>query len=109
MENQTIKHLRMNLNDPALDKEIKDAQLEKLTEYFIKYRGRHHLYGIRYFYVIVFNALHVLLDIIITHYILNRQFVTYGWNYSFSSKSNRLRIQGNYLTTLKGHIISNIF
>ena len=93
MENHTIKHLRMDLFDPSLDGEKKVEQLKKLTDYFVKYRGRHHLYGLRYFYVVVFNALHVLVDIIVTHYILNRNFLTYGWNYTFSSKMNRMRIQ----------------
>lgn len=74
MENHTIKHLRMDLFDPSLDGEKKVEQLNKLTDYFVKYRGRHHLYGLRYFYVVVFNACHVLVDIIVTHYILNRNF-----------------------------------
>lgn len=72
MENGTMKALKMNLDHPALDSEEQEKQLSRLKDYFVKYRGRHHLYGVQYFYVVIFNALHVLFDITITHYILNK-------------------------------------
>lgn len=72
MENGTMKALRMNLYNPALNDEEQEQQLHRLKNYFVKYRGRHHLYGVRYFYVVIFNSIHVFLDILIIHYILNR-------------------------------------
>ena len=72
MESGTMKALKSNLDNPALNTTEQEKQLLQLKNYFIKYRGRHHLYGLQYFYAVIFNALHVLLDIIITHYILNR-------------------------------------
>ena len=72
MENGIMKHLKMCLNNPALDEDKQDEQLSKLVDYFCKNRGRHHLYGLQYLYVIIFNAIHVFLDIIATHFILNR-------------------------------------
>ena len=72
MESGTMKALRLNLDNPSLNNAEQDKKLTELKNYFIKYRGRHRLYGLQYFYVIIFNALHVMLDIIITHFILNR-------------------------------------
>jgi hypothetical protein len=93
MENCTLKNLKMNLNNPALDAEKQGQQLTLLVDYFYGNRGRHRLYGLQYFYVVIFNAIHVFLDIVITHYVLNRNFLTYGWDFTFSSKANRMRIQ----------------
>ena len=67
-----MKFLKLDLNQPALSKEERKKQLETLKEYLVNYRGRHYLYGMQYFYSVIFNALHVILDIIITHFILNR-------------------------------------
>jgi hypothetical protein len=72
MESGTMKALKLDLDNPALNVDEQDKQLTKLKDYFIKYRGRHHMYGLQYFYVVIFNSLHVMLDIIITHFILNR-------------------------------------
>ncbi len=72
MESGSMKALKMNLDNPALDDEVQEKQLKQVKDYFTKYRGRHHLYGMQYFYVVIFNALHVILDIIVTHFILNR-------------------------------------
>ena len=77
MENGTMKSLRMNLDNPALDSEVQEKQLTKLVDYFCKFRGRHSLYGIQYLYVVIFNAIHVFVDIAITHFVLNRYFDTF--------------------------------
>ena len=77
MESGTMKSLKMDLDNPALNIDEQNKQLAHLKNYFIKYRGRHYMYGWQYFYVVVFNALHVMLDIIITHFILNRSVCTY--------------------------------
>ena len=68
MESGTMKSLKMDLDNPALNIDEQNKQLAHLKNYFIKYRGRHYLYGWQYFYVVIFNALHVMLDIIITHF-----------------------------------------
>ena len=76
MENGVMSHLRMNLNNPILDEEKRGDELAQLVEYFCKNRGRHKLYGHQYIYVTIFNALHVFVDVVITHFVLNRYFFT---------------------------------
>ena len=78
MENGVMSHLRMNLNNPILDEEKRGDELAQLVEYFCKNRGRHKLYGHQYIYVTIFNAVHVFLDVVITHFVLNRYFLTFS-------------------------------
>ena len=77
MENGVMSHLRMNLNNPILDEEKRGDELAQLVEYFCKNRGRHKLYGHQYIYVTIFNAVHVFLDVVITHFVLNRYFCVF--------------------------------
>ena len=72
MESGIMCCLRMNLFNPTQEKDQEDKEITIVVEYFCKNRGRHHKYGVNYFHVTIFNAVHVLFDIIITHFILNR-------------------------------------
>ena len=86
LENGTMKNLRLSLHDPALNTQVKEKNIKQLVEYFHANVRRHSLYGKHYIYCLIFNVVNVILQIIITDFLLDGQFVSYGWRFSYTGR-----------------------
>ena len=81
-----MKNLRLSLNDPGLKTEDRVKNIQQLVEYFNTNRGRHSLYGKHYIYCLLYNVFNVILQVVITNFLLDGQFVSYGWEFSYSRR-----------------------
>ena len=59
LEGGTMKSLRLSLNDPALNTQVKAKNIQQLVDYFNANVRRHSLYGKHYLYCLVFNVISV--------------------------------------------------
>ena len=86
LESGTMKSLRLSLNDPALNTQVKAKNIQQLVDYFNSNVRRHSLYGKHYLYCLVFNVVNVILQIVITDFLLDGHFISYGWKFSYTRR-----------------------
>ena len=86
LEGGTMKSLRLSLNDPALNTQVKAKNIQQLVDYFNANVRRHSLYGKHYLYCLVFNVVNVILQIVITDFLLDGHFISYGWKFSYTRR-----------------------
>ena len=92
LENGTMKNLRLSLNDASLNSKDREKNIRRLVEYFNDNIGRHSLYGKHYIYCLVFNIINVMLQVMVTNFLLDGRFLSYGYTFSYS---RRIKDSGN--------------
>ena len=86
LESGQMKNLRLSLHDPALNTQVKEKNIQQLVDYFNANVRRHSLYGKHYLYCLVFNVINVILQIMLTDFLLDGHFISYGWEFSYTRR-----------------------
>ena len=86
LESDQMKNLRLDLHMPSLNTQVKEKNIQQLVDYFNANVRRHSLYGKHYLYCLVFNVINVILQIMLTDFLLDGRFISYGWEFSYTRR-----------------------
>merc|ERR1719317_1093591 len=79
-EGKTIYNLQQQLNNPVIEEDKREKQLNRVVKYLTVSKISHRIYGRRYMMVYIIALLNILLNLYITNIFLNYEFLGYAKN-----------------------------
>jgi len=77
-ENGKVAMLVGNLKDSLLSDKAKEAQINEIIKYYLRHRGTHFYYALRFFALEVYNFTNVICQMYFIDFFLGGEFQTYG-------------------------------